>query len=573
MALASLDAWARLLLSGGAWREIRPRYLPRLALGLCTSCVGTILTLPERLLLGLASLVQPHRPASSRTPIVFVLGYYRSGTTHLHYLLSCDRRFITPKWFQVMAPTGWWCSWSIIRWLLVPFLSSTRPQDDVAIGPEWPAEDDFAVNNHTAASTMPGRMIVPADRLWDHYRRYQTLEALTESQRSRFRRSLRAFVSRLEWNPLRPSKVSQRMILLKSPAHTARVRELSELFGADRVRFVHLSRDPTAVLRSNIAMHRRFEPYLLADPPIDHGETIRARVVQEYDLTERAFLAQSAALAGKGGGGEDTEDGRIARVRYQDLVADPVTVLRRVYAELGLSWTDEFHRRVVRYLASVNDYRPASSTRGSADNAASDVLPELEWMLDAFNHRAPTIASPPPGENKSGLLQPHAVDGPRVPIALGPALAAFAAAALCVPAWLAVSWLAWDRMDWLVWPVGVIVGIATARAAKPLTTAADRAHANESSAPVAPPLTERGGSWSLGVLAAACTCIAMLIVAFPATAMTSDYRLRVPPPWGDVWVSTHRGLTAINNIVWIVLGLLSAYRFASRKHLTPPGDS
>jgi hypothetical protein len=65
----------------------------------------------------------------------------------------------------------------------------------------------------------------------------------------------------------------------------------------------------------------------------------------------------------------------------------------------------------------------------------------------------------------------------------------------------------------------------------------------------------------------------MLLVAFPATAMTSDYRLRVPPPWGDVWVSTHRGLTAINNIVWIVLGLLSAYRFASRKHLTPPGDS
>src|SRR5215211_4690945 len=29
-------------------------------------------------------------------PPLFVLGHWRSGTTHLHYLLGCDRRFACP---------------------------------------------------------------------------------------------------------------------------------------------------------------------------------------------------------------------------------------------------------------------------------------------------------------------------------------------------------------------------------------------------------------------------------------------------------------------------------------------
>lgn len=125
---------------------------------------------------------------------------------------------------------------------------------------------------------------------------------------------------------------------------------------------------------------------------------------------------------------------------------------------------------------------------------------------------------------------------------------------LCVCAWLLAASFAWDRMDFLVWPVGVALGMVVMRG-------------HTKSAP-------RGKPWRRGIVAALATLLAVLVVAFPATALTSDYRLRLPPnppEWDHVWLSTHRGLTATNNIVYLVLGIMSAYRFASRTQPTPPG--
>src|SRR2546422_5967185 len=37
-------------------------------------------------------------------PPVFILGHWRSGTTHLHYLLARDQRFASPNTYQVSYP-------------------------------------------------------------------------------------------------------------------------------------------------------------------------------------------------------------------------------------------------------------------------------------------------------------------------------------------------------------------------------------------------------------------------------------------------------------------------------------
>ena len=37
-------------------------------------------------------------------PPIFVLGIWRSGTTHLQNLLAVDSRFATPNWYQVTYP-------------------------------------------------------------------------------------------------------------------------------------------------------------------------------------------------------------------------------------------------------------------------------------------------------------------------------------------------------------------------------------------------------------------------------------------------------------------------------------
>jgi hypothetical protein len=102
-----------------------------------------------------------------------------------------------------------------------------------------------------------------------------------------------------------------------------------------------------------------------------------------------------------------------------------------------------------------------------------------------------------------------------------------------------------DRLDWLTWPTGVIMGVTALRLAGT-------------------------GSVRLGLWAAALTLSVLAVVAYPATCL-AFYRERSPMPWGDVWDSTRDGLLAINNLVWLFLGAMTAYRMASRKDVRAPG--
>lgn len=509
MAFAPLDVWGRMLARGGAWKRVRPRYWVRVAGGLFTSALGTALTLPERVVMGVLA-VATRRSCGRWRPevkVLCVLGYFRSGTTHLHYMLACDPANVTPKWYQALAPQGWVVSWAFLRWFLVPFLASTRPQDDVAIGPEWPAEDDFALCNWSLSSSMPGRMVLP--REWARWKGLHNLEGVTERDLRRWREHVRAFA----W------KMGRGRVLLKNPSHTGRVGELVRVFGAENVRFIHVSREPNAVVRSNVAMHGRFEPYLLQTAVGD--EEVRRRIIEEYDATERKFLTEAAELG----------PGMLARVRYQDLVADPIGQLRRAYAELGLSWSEALETRLRRYLASVRAYR-AGQARGVGGGNPGPESAELDWMLDAFGHRAPTVAG---------------VDLPHEPARDEGAWVGqlVVAALLWAAAWIGVARLTNDRLDWLVWPVGVALGTLALRAAG-------------------------RGSARLGLAAGAATLMTMLVSSYPATAVVF-YREREPMPFADVWDSTRDGMLAVNNMVWVFLGVASAYRLASRKQTATPG--
>jgi hypothetical protein len=529
MGLAPLDVWWRMLARGGAWKRVSPRYWLRLAWCVATSALGTALTLPERAAVGAWLKLRGARSAGEAAPVkvLCILGYYRSGTTHLHYVLSCDRAMTTPRWYQVLAPQGWVLSWLFLRWFLVPFLGSTRPQDDVAIGPEWPAEDDFALCNWTLSSTLPGRMVLP--REWESTWRGLHDFSGSEVERARFRRAVRAFawkIARLDGG---------RRVILKTPAHTARVRLLLEAFGPEHVKFVHIARDPASVVKSNVAMHGRFEPYLLQDAA-DEAD-VRRRVIEEYDATERRFLDDAAAVPA----------GSLARVRYQDLIADPMGELRRVYAELGLDWSRELESRFAAYLRSVADYRAGTkrAERRSPDAASKPPHPsavageeQLAWMHEAFGHARPAVERrdlPPDGTVS-------AAPASRLGLAADTAIPMM----LWCTAWLGVAWVLRDRLDWMTWPAGVIAGVATRRIAG-------------------------RGSAGLGAWAAALTVAAYAVVAYPATCL-AFYADRSPMPWGDVWDSTRDGLLAINNAVWVFLGVGTAWRIGSRKHAGEPGE-
>ncbi len=512
MAFGTPASWVRLLLD--ARLRVPPRYWPRVAWSLMACTIGLVVTAPERLILEpwLRWRFRGDAPTFDHPPgVVVVTGYYRSGTTHLHNVLACDSRFVTPRWRQCLAPQGFFASWTLLRAFLIPFLGNTRPQDDVPFGPDWPAEDDFGVCNWTMASALPGRFSVYERRA--HWARFHNLQGLTARELRRWRWAQAALLWKI--SRARPSAP----LLLKSPSHTGRVAELARLLGKDRVRFVHIARDPAAVLRSNLAMHRRFDSFSLQHPPPE-GQT-REYLIAEYSATEARYAEQSRSA------GVTASD-----VRYQDLVADPVGELRRVYGELGLAWTHKVETSVARYLHAVGEYRPRHSAKDGDEDPLDPRLAGLRGIFDldreTIQRRVPPRVEKPERSRKRawGVLA--------------------LVAALIAVAWVTLAWLAGNRLDALVWPTGLAIGLATIRSA-------------------------RVGSTALGLAAGGLTLLVYAAVLYPATYLAYAHA------WGrpalDSWIAVRNSvlLTPGNHFFLTGVGVVTAYRCASRRHLRPPG--
>jgi len=513
-AFAPPEVWLKML-AIARWR-VPPRYWLRV-LGAIVGCAASlVITLPERLVLApiLRWRFRGAKPTFDHPPgVVIVLGYFRSGTTHLHNLLSCDARFVTPRWRHCIAPQGFWLSWTLLRALLIPFLPNTRPHDDVPFGPDWPAEDDFAACNWTLSSSLPGRFVTTEQR--EFWARYHTLEGLSPRELRRWRWTMAAFLWKLSRaNPSRP-------ILLKSPSHLARVDRLVELLGENRVKFIHIGRDPEAVIRSNVAMHQRLEPiYGLQDPPAE--EETREYLIEEFSTSVERFAAQSAASGA-----------RVARVRYQDLVADPLAELQRAYAELGLEWSAELAHEVARYQHEIGTYK-AKHTRVQGDAAPRE--PRLDAIAAELDLDRPAIDPRPLPPAKGAVTQTRK----RAWLAL--AMTALLLAAI----WIPLAWLLSNRMDVLIWPAGLAIGLLTIRAA-------------------------RVGSVRLGVAAGLLTFLLYAAIVYPATWLAYGHEWNNPN--GDSWVAIRNGLLTRVGVdhVALAIGVLTAFRAASRKHLRPPG--
>ena len=60
---------------------------------------------------------------------------------------DAEGRRLLASFLVIPAPQGFLLSWTLLRFFLLPFLSRTRPQDNVAFAADIPAEDLLALHD------------------------------------------------------------------------------------------------------------------------------------------------------------------------------------------------------------------------------------------------------------------------------------------------------------------------------------------------------------------------------------------------------------------------------------------
>jgi hypothetical protein len=264
---------------------------------------------------------------------LFILGHYRSGTTHLHNLLALDRQFAAPTFFQVLNPHTFLTT---ERWA-APVADSVivrqRYQDEMALGAGVPGEDEIALHTMTGLSPYMA-WYFPKDRV--DYDRYLTFRGVPNEVVTCWGHALTTFLKKLSVRFGRP-------LVLKSPPHTARIRLLLELFS--NARFIHIHRDPYSVFGSTRHMIRTVYPIFCLQkcPRPDSDDRILSVYTEMYD----AYFEERGLIP----------EGRLCDVAYEDLEHDPIGVIRSIYESLGLNGFKELRLRLETYLASIAGYR------------------------------------------------------------------------------------------------------------------------------------------------------------------------------------------------------------------------
>jgi hypothetical protein len=110
---------------------------------------------------------------------LFILGHYRSGTTHLHNLLALDPEFAAPTLFQVFNPHTFLSTERLAAPVVDRLIARRRYQDEMAQGAGMPSEDGFALSAMTSLSPYMA-WCFPGDGA--DYDRYLTFRGVPEKE-------------------------------------------------------------------------------------------------------------------------------------------------------------------------------------------------------------------------------------------------------------------------------------------------------------------------------------------------------------------------------------------------------
>ena len=267
-------------------------------------------------------------------PPLFILGHWRSGTTLLHYLLAQDvKQFNFANTYQVVNPRTFLTTERFVaRWLsgLVP---AQRPMDNMTLSFESPQEDEFAPLLLTLRSVYLG---ISFPRRFDEYAKYLTFRDVPREEVERWQKALLFFCKKLSLH-------DDRALLLKSPGHTARIRILLEMF--PDARFIHIHRDPYRVFQSQRHFFDTAGWYTYLQKP--DTSAIDEEILQRHELMYDAYFEDLPLIAPE----------RSCEVRFDELEADPVDQVRKIYEQLSLEGYESFEPSLRQYAQANAGYQ------------------------------------------------------------------------------------------------------------------------------------------------------------------------------------------------------------------------
>lgn len=266
---------------------------------------------------------------------VFILGHWRSGTTFVHNVLSCDKHFGYNTTYQTVFPNLMLFGQSFFKTQTSLLMPDKRPTDNMELNVNQPQEEEFALSN-----------IIPYSyyNFWffpkymqEYSQKYLLFNDISDQELTVFKEAFIRLVKTSLWN------TGGTQFLSKNPPHTGRIPQLLEMF--PNAKFIYLMRNPYTVFESTRSFFTNtIQPLKLQNIS---NEELQNGFVQVYcDLLQK--YEKDKLLIPKG---------NLVELKFEDFEANALEMTEDIYRTLRLTGLEKARPDIEAYLNKKKGYK------------------------------------------------------------------------------------------------------------------------------------------------------------------------------------------------------------------------
>ena len=270
-------------------------------------------------------------------PPIFLIGHWRSGTTHLHNLMSRDPQFGFLKFSETAMPMDMLGpKVRIARRIIDRALPKTRGYDNVKLALDEPQEEEMALGNLNPIGYY-SIYYLPQD-MDGHRDRSLFFEGVSAGALRRFKKNYEFLIRKVSYVK------GGRQLLFKNPPSTTRMEMILEMY--PDAKFIHIVRNPWPVFSSTCGKFPRlfnafaWQPFQDVDIP---GFTL-----ETYERLMRRYLADREKL--------QLPENQLVETTYEAITADPLGEIGRIYEQLGIDGKEAGLREIAEYVGTLKGY-------------------------------------------------------------------------------------------------------------------------------------------------------------------------------------------------------------------------
>lgn len=266
---------------------------------------------------------------------LFILGHWRSGTTFVHNVLSCDKRFGYTTTYHTVFPNVMLFGQGFFKWVMEKVMPAKRPLDSLELTPDQPQEEEFALSgmmpyNYYNFWFFPKNMM-------EYCERYLLMNEFTEEEHNVFKAAFIKLIKISLYN------TGGSRYLSKNPPHTGRVKELVKMF--PNAKFIYLMRNPYTVFESTRGFFcQTIEPLKLHD-------------ISDDELTDNCIEVYSRLYDKYQDDKKYIPEGNLIEIKFEDFEADAIGVTKRIYETLSLEGLEEALPAMESYVGGKKGYK------------------------------------------------------------------------------------------------------------------------------------------------------------------------------------------------------------------------